>query len=79
MIHVYIYIMYILLYIYWITSFRILGYSSKGRNPSASMVLKTCFLLYYKTETYKVPNYLLFYKHDYVGFFYSHISITLYF
>ena len=71
--------MYILLYIYWITSFRILGYSSKGRNPSASMVLKTCFLLYYNTETYKVPNYLLLYKHDHDVFFYSHISITLYF
>ena len=69
MIYIYIYIMYILLYIYWITSFGILGYSSKGRNPSASMVLKTCFLFYYKIETYKVPNHLLFYKHDYVVFF----------
>ena len=32
-----------------------LGFSKKGRNPSAGIELKTCLLLYYKMRTYKVP------------------------
>ena len=60
---------------------HLLGYSNKGQNTSAGISLKTCFLLYYKIETYKVPKCLLFYKHDYVSFFvfFNSISITLYF
>ena len=34
---------------------HLLGYSTKGRSPSAGSELKICFLLYYKTKTYKVP------------------------
>ena len=48
----------------------LLGYSNKDQNPSACIELKTWFLLYYKIKTYKIPNCLQFYKHDYVrGFF----------
>ena len=63
-------------------------FSNKGQNPTAGIKLKTCFLLYYKVKTYKVLNYFLFYKPDYVFFFfflffrffliYIYISITMY-
>ena len=43
-------------------------------NLSAGIELKTCFLLHYKIKTFKVPNYLLIYKHDCLFF-----SITVYF
>ena len=45
------------------------GYLNNGRNPGPGIGLKTCFFLYYKIKTYKVPNFLLFYKHDYVSVF----------
>ena len=50
------------------TPSHLLEYSNKGRNPSAGIKLKTCFLLYYKIKTYKVSHCLLFYKHDSVSF-----------
>ena len=53
------------------TPSHILGYSNKDPNPSAGIKLKTCFLAF--SKTLKAPNYLLFYKHDFVVF----ISIFL--
>ena len=56
---------------------HLLVYSNKDQNPIAGIELKTCFLLHYKIKTYRVPKYVLIYKHDYVAF--SFFSITVYF
>ena len=62
-----------------IPSYR-LAYSNKRQNPSKDFELKTCFLVYCKIKTYVVPNYLLLYKHNYVGlYFFNCVSITVYF
>ena len=59
---------------------HLLGYLNKGQNPSERIELKTCFLLYYKIKTYKVPNFAVLqtWLCQFLSFL-NCISITVYF
>ena len=56
---------------------HLLGYSNKGRSPSAGIELKICFSLYYMAKTYKVPVFC--FTNMVMSVFFNCISITVYF